>query len=94
VSERPTAEQLLACPHALLTSRHLRELGWERRAIEAIFRGCPVVSVPGYSRPAVQVADYLRFIKEHTYRGDRVRPTRGSVTLPNAPDQRAGRRPR
>jgi hypothetical protein len=94
VSERPTAEELLASPHALLTSSDLRALGWERRAIEAIFRGCPMVSVPGYSRPAVQVAEYLQFIEEHTYRGDRVRPTRGSVTLPNAPDQGAGRRPR
>jgi hypothetical protein len=95
VSRRRTGvQELLACPEAILTSTHLQQLGWGRRAVEAIFRGCPVVSLPGYSRPAVRVAEYLRFIDEHTYRGDRVRPTRGSVTLRSArPQQGAGREP-
>jgi hypothetical protein len=93
-SERPSAEELLTRPHAILTRRHFRELGYERRAIDAIFRACPVVSLPGYSISGVQVADYLRLIEQYTYRGDRVRPTRGSVRLPGAPDQGAGRRPR
>jgi hypothetical protein len=95
VSRRPSAEELLARPDAILTSTDLRGLGWERRAVEAIFRGCPVVSLPGYARPAVRVAEYLKFIEENTYRGDRVRPTSGSVTLRGArPQQGAGREPR
>jgi len=46
----------------------------ERRAVDAVFRGCPVVVLPGYSRPLVRVADYLALIEASTYCGDRVRP--------------------
>lgn len=42
MSERPTAEQLLERPHAMLTRSHLRELGLGRNAIDAIFRALPV----------------------------------------------------
>jgi hypothetical protein len=68
------APDLLARPGALLTRSHLRELGLERRAIDAIFRACPVVAIPGYSRPLVRAEDYLAYIDDHTYSGDRVRP--------------------
>jgi hypothetical protein len=65
-------------PEALLSRSDLRELGLERRAIDAVFRECPVVQLPGYSRPLVRVADYLALLDGHTYCdrcGDRVRPT-------------------
>lgn len=69
-----TARELLENPEALLTSSHLRELGLARRAIDAVLRACPVVVLPGYSRPLVQVADYLELVARSTYRDDRVRP--------------------
>lgn len=65
---------LLDRPDALLTSSHLSDLGLTRRAIEAVFRGCPRVRFPGYDRPMVRVADYLAFVESSTYRGDRVWP--------------------
>lgn len=49
---RPTATDLLETPGALLTRTHLRELGFERRAVDAVFRELPVVALPGYSRAA------------------------------------------
>jgi hypothetical protein len=64
----------LANPDAILTRTDLAALGWNRRGVDAIFRGCPVVSVPGYGRPVVLVRDYRAFIESNTYRGDRVRP--------------------
>jgi hypothetical protein len=61
-------------PDAFLSRSDLRELGLERRAVDAVFRACPVVSLPGYSRPLVRVEDYQALIEASTYRGDRVRP--------------------
>ena len=63
-------------PDAFLSRTDLRALGLERRAVDAIFRACPVVSLPGYSRPLIRVADYETFLEACTYRGDRVRPGR------------------
>jgi len=71
----PSASDRLRNPDAVLSRTDLAELGYERRAVDAIFRGCPVVSLPGYCRPLVRVSDFHRFLEEHTYRGDRVRPT-------------------
>jgi hypothetical protein len=68
------AADLLETPGALLTRSHLRELGLERRAVDAVFRALPVVALPGYSRPLVRVEDYRTLLDEHTYRDDRVRP--------------------
>jgi hypothetical protein len=73
VSARPSAGERLANPDAILTRTDLRELGWERRAVDAIFRARPVVVLPGYSRPLVRVGDYLELLESSTYRGDRVR---------------------
>jgi len=56
--------------------RRVIKSGW-RRAVDAIFRELPVVFLPGYKRGHVRVEDYLRLIEQSTYRGDRVRPTRG-----------------
>jgi hypothetical protein len=69
-----TAAELLANPDALLTRTHLRELGLERRAVDAIFRAAPVVVLPGYSRPLIRVSDFNRLLEQSTYNGDRVRP--------------------
>jgi hypothetical protein len=77
VSDRPSAADRLATPGALLTRTDLRELGLERRAVDAVFRECPVVLLPGYTRPLVRVADYLALLDGSTYCdrcGDRVRP--------------------
>jgi hypothetical protein len=68
------APELLETPGALLTRTHLRELGLERRAVDAVFRALPVVALPGYSRPMIRAQDYLRLAEEYTYRDDRVRP--------------------
>jgi hypothetical protein len=72
---RPSPATLLATPGALLTRSHLRELGLERRAIDAIFRRLPVVALPGYSRPLIRAEHYLELVEEHTYRDDTVRPS-------------------
>ncbi len=73
------ATDLLETPGALLTRTHLRELGLERRAVDAVFRALPVVALPGYSRPMIRAEQYLGLVDQHTYRDDRVRPmTRAS----------------
>jgi hypothetical protein len=68
-----TAAELLTNPDALLTRTHLRELGLERRAVDAVFRALPVVALPGYSRPLVRVQDYLELVERCSYDGTRVR---------------------
>jgi hypothetical protein len=72
---RPSATNLLRTPGALLTRTDLRDLGLDRRAVDAVFRALPVVVLPGYSRPMIRAEDYLAHIEASTYRGDRVRPT-------------------
>jgi hypothetical protein len=64
---------LLATPDALLSRTDLRELGLERRAVDAVFRACPVVVLPGYSRPLIRTRDYRDLIDRSTYDGSRVR---------------------
>ncbi len=73
-SGRRSAADLLETPGALLTRSHLRELGLERRAIDAVFRALPIVALPGYSRPLIRAEEYHELVDEHTYRDDRVRP--------------------
>jgi hypothetical protein len=75
MSDRPSPAARLDNPDAVLSRSDLRELGYERRAIDAIFRRIDVVSIPGYSRPLIRVADFRAFLAEHTFNGDRVRPT-------------------
>jgi len=70
----PSPAERLDRPDAFMSRTDLRELGLERRAVDAIFRACPVVVLPGYSRPLVKVADYLALVEASTYGGDRVRP--------------------
>jgi hypothetical protein len=75
VPERPPASARLANPDAVLSRADLFELGYERAAVDAVFRHCPVVSLPGTRRPLIRVTDYLGLLEQSTYRGDRVRPT-------------------
>lgn len=75
MSERPSPAVRLDNPAAVLTRSDLRELGWERRAVDAIVRGCPAVAIPGYSRTVILVADYLELVERSTFCGDRVRPS-------------------
>lgn len=72
---RPTAAELLERPGAVLSRYDLRELGWERRAVDAIFRELDVVFLPGYSRGHVRREDYLDLLERCIYRRDHVRPT-------------------
>lgn len=72
---RAPAAELLKTPGALLTRTHLRQLGLERRAVDAIFRSLPVVALPGYSRPMVRAEDYVQLVERSIFRDDRVRPT-------------------
>jgi hypothetical protein len=70
---RPTPSERLHNADALLSRTDLRELGLERRAVDAVFRALPVVVLPGYRRPLVRVADYLQLLESSTFSGDRVR---------------------
>ena len=74
MSVRPSGSELLRTEGALLTRSHLRELGLERRAVDAVFLKLDVVVVPGYSRPMIRAEDYRRLLDECTYGARRVRP--------------------
>lgn len=58
----------------LLSRSDLRELGLERRAVDAVFAALPVVRLPGYSRPLIREADFVALLEDSSYAGDRVRP--------------------
>src|SRR5687768_13756587 len=70
---RPSAAELLATPGAYLSRTDLRDLGWPRRAVDAIFRELAIVALPGFSRPMIAAADYVELVERSTYRDDRVR---------------------
>lgn len=69
----------LNLPDGVLSRTDLALLGWQRRAVDAIFRECAkregVVILPGYRRPVVRVATYQDVIAESTYGNERVWPT-------------------
>lgn len=69
----PAPAARLENPAAVLSRTDLRELGYERRAVDAIFRACPVQVWPGYSRPLILVADFLAWRERCTHDGTRVR---------------------
>ena len=73
MSATPSPAVRLQNPDALLSRTDLRELGLERRAVDACFRACCVVVLPGYSRPLIRVSDYLELLERSTYDGVRVR---------------------
>jgi hypothetical protein len=60
-SRRPHPVTRLQNADAVLTRSDLSELGYERRAVDAIFRACPVEVWPGYSRPMIRVGDFLEW---------------------------------
>jgi hypothetical protein len=67
------AADLLANDSAFLSRGHLAELGLSRRGVDAAFRSCPVVVLPGFNKPLIRVSDFRALIDQSTYRGDRVR---------------------
>lgn len=71
---RPSAAERLARTESVLTRSDLRDLGWERRGIDAIFGHVPVIVLPGYTRPVIRTEDYLAFLTQWTYDDKRVRP--------------------
>lgn len=79
VSKRAELAERLALPEAMLSRTDLALLGWQRRAVDAIFRECAkregVVILPGYRRAMVRVAIYREVIAGSTYGNDRVWPT-------------------
>ena len=82
MSVKPTVHELLEHPEgALLTRSHLRELGLERRAVDAVFRKLPLVLLPGYSRPLIKATDYLELIERETYGNDVVHPSRRGAVV-------------
>jgi hypothetical protein len=74
VSRKPTAVELFEQGTGPLNRSHLRELGLERGAVDAVFRNLDTVILPGYSRPMIRVEDYLELIRDCTYGEDRVHP--------------------
>jgi hypothetical protein len=52
MSERPSAAELLERPGAVLSCPDFRELGWERCAVDAIFRELDVALLADYSPAA------------------------------------------
>jgi hypothetical protein len=69
LTERLSAAERLANPDAVLNRSDLPELGYERRAVDAVFRALPIVSLPGYSRPLIRVRDYLALVEQSTFDG-------------------------
>ena len=69
MTDRPSASERLTTPGAVLSRTDLRNLGYERRAVDAIFRVLPTVHLPGYSRPLVRAEDLQTLIEERTYDG-------------------------
>ena len=56
----------LTSPDVVLTRSALRRLGYERRAVDVIFRALPTVRLPGYSRPMVKATDLLELLERCT----------------------------
>jgi hypothetical protein len=81
VSGRPSPAELLERPEALLSRTHLRDLGWGRAQIDAIFRKLDVIVIPGTTRPMIRREDYLELVAGSTYGPDDVRPTSDRATL-------------
>jgi hypothetical protein len=78
VSVRPSPAVLLETPGAYLSRTDLAALGLPRRAVDAVFRACPVIAFEGYSRPLIRRDDFLELEQQRTYLDDRVRPTKGA----------------
>jgi hypothetical protein len=73
MTELEELDERLTRPGAVLYRTDLERLGYERRAVDAIFRELPVIVLPGYSRPIVRTSDYLALLERATYNEDKVR---------------------
>ena len=73
MSDRPHPTTLLDTPGAVLSRTDLRDLGWTRTQIDAIFRALDPIFIPGSRRPVVRREDYLDLLDRSTFRDDRVR---------------------
>jgi len=73
LSRKAKLRERVRNPDAFLSRTDLRELGLERRAVDAVFRAVPVVVLPGYARPLIRVGDYLALLEASTFDGERVR---------------------
>jgi hypothetical protein len=71
VSDRPDVGDL----PAFVGRSDLVALGFGRAAVDAIFRELPVVVLPGVRRVYVHRDGVVALLAEHTYAGDRVRPS-------------------
>ncbi len=68
-----TASERLHVTGAFLSRTDLAALGLSRRAVDAAFRACPVVVLPGFSKPLIKASDFRALIDQNTYDGTRVR---------------------
>ena len=66
---RPGAAERLSNPEAVLSRSDLAELGYGRRAVDSVFRACPVQVWPGHSRPLILVADFIVWRERCTHDG-------------------------
>jgi hypothetical protein len=60
---------------AFCTRADLESLGFGRRAVDALFRAIPVVSLPGVRRVYLRRQDVEAYLEQHTYTADELRPT-------------------
>jgi len=68
-----TASERLQTAGAFLSRTDLAALGLSRRGVDAAFRACPVVVLPGFSKPLIKAADFRALVDRNTYDGDCVR---------------------
>jgi hypothetical protein len=73
MSTRPTPTERLTNPDAFLSRSDLQELGLGRRAVDAVFRAVPIVSLPGYSKPLIRVCDFEELVNRSLFDGSKVR---------------------
>jgi hypothetical protein len=64
---------LLETPGALLSRSHLRELGLERGAVDAVFRALDVVVLPGNEVHETDSGNDLQVFEPKEFKGGRVR---------------------
>jgi hypothetical protein len=69
VNELRSLTDRLDIRDAVYSRSDLTKLGFGRRAVDAIFRACPTVHLPGYSRPFIRVEHFRALIDERTYDG-------------------------
>jgi hypothetical protein len=76
-TRRPPPGELLATEGALMLRTDFVKLGLPYKAVDVIFRECPVIELPGFSRPMVRAEAARALLEGCTYCdrcGDRVRP--------------------